>query len=252
MKNGFNKMNEIYTFDHIRDDIIAENLTISSDLSELFFLFFCQMSYFAPGQLDDIITQVPNLKSYVRMHTGKAISVIYQFEDMAVVTFRGLKTVQDLVRSLNFIPEDYRGTRVHRGFAEATQELNDLGIIPMLAKQRERYDKVIYTGHSLGGAIANILSLDVPPDKLITFGSPKVISKPKSVFENTEIIRYVTKYDFIRYVPPNLPYMYKHIGDGIILPGSFYIKELFRPHRISEYIKSVVSHNGGSELNSKK
>ena len=63
--------------------------------------------------------------------------------------------------------------------------------------------RLLLCGHSLGGAIANILAVDLRPNALITFGCPRVGDD-----------------QFVEYLTPTvpLPFMgYEHAGDALYI-----------------------------------
>lgn len=101
---------------------------------------------------------------------------------------------KDLYADFNVLPANISGTnfKIHSGFLNSAMSVyND--ILYMFKLYKSQNKKIIITGHSKGGAVAQILSfllkfrnnLDI--DFLITFASPKI-------FYNTDIVNYMEKY----------------------------------------------------------
>ncbi len=104
--------------------------------------------------------------------------------DLLIIAFRGsettlrpLRNIIDWLNDLTILKKKYRDTRVHRGFANALE-----AVWPVLAYSINRWGdhrQVWLTGHSLGGALAQLAgySLDhagVNVKGVVTFGSPRV------------------------------------------------------------------------------
>jgi hypothetical protein len=135
---------------------------------------------------------------------------------LAVLSFRGTDASDptDLMDDLNAIPETWIGEgRVHSGFAGALAEIWE----PVrIALQGLVGMKLLFTGHSLGAAMATLASSLQLPAALYTFGSPRV--------GNAEFVaalqqkkldshRYVDCCDIVARVPPEGLLGYVHIGN---------------------------------------
>eukprot|EP00249_Psilotum_nudum_P025344 c29716_g1_i1 orf=317-2224(-) len=133
-----------------------------------------------------------------------------------VVACRGTACLRDVMQDLKFfhVRLPYaNGTAGHWGFAERAKSIP----IELFCNLLSMGEEVVFTGHSLGGAVASLLSLRVlesvaglhqPQVQCITFGSPLfasrsladlIDSKYKDVF-----VHVVCKKDF---VPRILPFM---------------------------------------------
>lgn len=69
------------------------------------------------------------------------------------------------------------GGKFHRGFATALKPLWK----ELEADVREVAPSAVFTGHSLGGAMATLAATLVRPDSPITFGSPRVGDEDRRV-----------------------------------------------------------------------
>ena len=103
--------------------------------------------------------------------------VIYD-EDCTIVSFRGTSSMQDVFSDLNAfsIAIDNKSARIHAGFLEQYQSL-EADILRLLDKD----SSIVTTGHSLGGAMAQIAAFQLQQKGFKTatvhFGSPRVGNK---------------------------------------------------------------------------
>lgn len=112
--------------------------------------------------------------------TNSATATIDRVGDYTVLAYKGSAELTDWLINATAMPRPYAGAWVHWGFAcahrsiwpEVRNELVRLGNRPL-----------IVTGHSLGGALAELTMLmlgDYPaPVHLVTFGKPNVFAKPR-------------------------------------------------------------------------
>jgi Lipase (class 3) len=106
------------------------------------------------------------------------------------------------------------GGLVHSGFEKALDQVRSQ-IEPVL---RDVQLRKVFTGHSLGAALATLAASLYTPDSLYTFGSPRVgdqafVSTLKTV--NT-LRRYVNCCDIVTRIPPE-PLNYEHVGSPVYI-----------------------------------
>ena len=100
-------------------------------------------------------------------------------DDALVVAFRGSANVKNFLTNLRFklVPlQGHPTAKVHEGFQEASQGLWAL-LKPDLESLTDSGRPVIFTGHSLGGATAQLCALAAGPEtvaELVTFGGPLI------------------------------------------------------------------------------
>jgi len=130
---------------------------------------------------------------------------------LAVVAFRGTdkddpSDVADDCKAAK-IPWE-RGGKVHEGFAGALADVR-----PALEKALQSLPgRVLFTGHSLGAALATLLAGVKTPDALYTFGSPLVGDADfVATLTNVKNFRYVDCCDIVTRIPP-AGLGYAHLG----------------------------------------
>ncbi len=105
------------------------------------------------------------------------------------------------------------GGRVHQGFAAA------LGMVwePIAAALTSVTGRLLYTGHSLGGALATLAASHRSPQALYSYGSPRV-GDAAFVEANgaVEHHRYLNCCDIVARLPPEA-LMYRHLGPASYL-----------------------------------
>jgi hypothetical protein len=142
---------------------------------------------------------------------------------LGVLSFRGTNAGDpfDLMDDFNAAPETWNpGGKVHSGFAGALHALWDAANQALAAIPGYR---LLFTGHSLGAAMATLASSLQPPASLYTFGSPRVGDSTfvKSL-QGLDNHRYVDCCDLVARVPPEGMLGYTH------LPGNIFYIDLNR------------------------
>jgi hypothetical protein len=151
--------------------------------------------------------------------------------DLIALAFRGTSSIKNWdtdfrVRLVH--PDDTdRQLRVHEGFYQAFVKLNEgrLGIKDKLdaIKEATKGAVPIYiTGHSLGGALAQIAAAVLGSDQVAacyTFGSPRVGNSYFDLWVKVPSYRVMNYADIVPQVP--LPVVYRHSGDPRYLPDRF-------------------------------
>ena len=165
---------------------------------------------------------------------------------VTIISIRGTDNGKNVLTDLDARPfrDKKLGVQVHRGFRDASEKLKN-DIIENVALE----ETIILTGHSLGGAIAQILGLWFEEDayevQIYTFGSPSIMME--QMWEDGHFRVYLEN-DPVPFLPP---YPYVHWGIGINAetldwdedhPIGDITKIDARDHSIKEYLKILNRH----------
>jgi triacylglycerol lipase len=153
---------------------------------------------------------------------------IVEGSDIIVLAFRGTASQRDWDTDFNARlinpPHTDASLRVHEGFYSAFLKLSDgaKGIQQKIdeIKQATQGQIPIYlTGHSLGGALAQISAAVLGDDQIAacyTFGSPRVGNSVFDLWVKPPSYRVINYADIVPQVP--LPFVYHHSGDPRYMP----------------------------------
>ena len=173
---------------------------------------------------------------------------VVQDRGVTIISIRGTDNSKNVLTDLDARPFRDRklGVQIHRGFRDAAEKLKN-DIIENVPLE----ENIILTGHSLGGAIAQILGLWFEDDayevQIYTFGSPSVLIE--QMWEDGHFRVYLEN-DPVPFLPP---FPYVHWGIRINAetldwdedhPIGDVSKIDARDHSIKEYLKVLRRHNG--------
>ena len=172
---------------------------------------------------------------------------VVQDRGVTIISIRGTDNAKNVLTDLDARPFQDRklGVQVHRGFRDASEKLKN-DIIENVPLE----ENIILTGHSLGGAIAQILGLWFEDDayevQIYTFGSPSVMIE--QMWEDGHFRVYLEN-DPVPFLPP-FPYMHwgirinaETLGWDENHPVGDVTKIDARDHSIKEYLKVLRRHN---------
>lgn len=128
-------------------------------------------------------------------------AIIRRCSRFMFIAFRGTSNGKDVRQDLKRIQEENGHGDVHEGFLQCYLSIKQqLQAVLNSAKRKEL--KVIFTGHSLGGAIAQLAAVDHKAS-CIAFGSPKVGDQDfvQALEALDDLILYENHLDFISELP---------------------------------------------------
>ena len=136
--------------------------------------------------------------------------------DTSYLIFPGTRNVQGWLTDLDILIRRTRtGFLAHSGFIDAADKLWDAVSVDAPAR-----DNLIITGHSLGGAIAELFS-EYTIEACVTFGCPRNYSRLNVSLPTRDHARYVNGGDPIPHVPDALNFQHPcdqtFLGKGSLL-----------------------------------
>ncbi|MEP6701503.1 MAG: lipase family protein [Betaproteobacteria bacterium] len=122
---------------------------------------------------------------------------------LTVVSFRGTASLLDLAMDLaTWRVRWSAGGRVHAGFACALRPVWG-ELVHALSHEAHEGSRLVFTGHSLGAALATLAATLMPPAALYTFGSPRVgDARFVELLRDVPFVRTTDCADLVCHVPP--------------------------------------------------
>ena len=136
-----------------------------------------------------------------------------------VLVFRGTQGLRNFLTDFQPFPKTWTmGGKVHRGFGRALDKVWDA--LELVLADRKR--PVLFTGHSLGGALATLAASRHAPTALYSFGSPRVGDEDfVSTLAAVPAYRVVHHQDLVPHLPPSqAPIRFRHVGLPYYLDGA--------------------------------
>jgi triacylglycerol lipase len=159
---------------------------------------------------------------------------VAQNAEMILVAFRGTDPLKPIDWFTDFDAlqqhDDFPGARVHKGFDDALDAVwrsKGEEVLPQrLAARGDR--KVWITGHSLGGALAELAAAKaaivsgIPVQGVYTFGQPRVgdegFARKVNEVLGSRIFRFINNHDIVPRVPL-FSMGYRHFADELLFKG---------------------------------
>lgn len=172
-----------------------------------------RVAYCSDARVQEITTSIGCTRCEAfHLRGTHAFLITHAVRDTTVLAFRGTEPDwQNVLTDARFWKQAWSlGGAVHTGFAEAILE-----IWPQIAPSLKPVGgRVLYTGHSLGAALATLAATLHPPTELFTFGSPLIgDSAFIELLKEVSVHRYVNCCDLVCQVPPAM-FGYAH-SDGL-------------------------------------
>jgi|TARA_Y100000004_G_scaffold124158_1_gene139625 triacylglycerol lipase len=191
-------------------------MDLAAYLSEM-----ARLAYLDPQQFDEEFVELPGYVNREFICADNAEGYIIEFEDTVILSFRGTQPSQlkDITADLKFwrIDPSSNGEKIHSGFWKEAFSLFPL----VVAKTQElRHKPFLITGHSLGGAIAVVMTgflLDIGYNiqHLYTYGQPRVGNKKfcSKIDRECNWQRFVNNNDIVPRVPLKAGWLFSDGGN---------------------------------------
>jgi hypothetical protein len=171
-----------------------------------------------------------------------------------IVAFRGTQFIHDWLDDFDFIPAPYapvpgRGT-VHEGFQIVYLAVRD-NLIALLNKYSAGYRELLITGHSLGGALCPLATLDLLnlnqnlSPVVYTWAEPRVGHDDFVTFFNTHVnicYRIVNVWDVVPHLPPDIA-GYEHEGNQVTIDSGFSLDVVHNHVLSTGYVPGMATWN---------
>jgi len=145
-----------------------------------------------------VVARVAELKIEI-IETRFYVYVVARISDFTVVAVRGTASKGDVLLDLNALKNPAKTGFYHRGFHDEAVEA-----LPLLEAATDGTDWLYFTGHSMGGAVASILSqiwqAKSRPMTPYVYASPRFGTA--SVSKRSPRYAYARPADFVPHLPP--------------------------------------------------
>ncbi|MBT7982503.1 MAG: lipase family protein [Akkermansiaceae bacterium] len=180
-------------------------------------------AYQSPELIGHQIVEEWKVPNFLPFHHSNVRGFIAASDHFTIVSFLGSERDSEIWQEnidASFIEGPFgQGDRVHRGFnIGIADEIKN--IESKIADVGNENAPVLLTGHSLGGAIANLAAAYLfikkhPVHSVYTFGAPRVGCKNfKDIYNKFDCgrsFRIVNRHDIVSRIPPRM-LRYKHVG----------------------------------------
>ena len=205
-------------------------------------MYFSQLVYFKWSFVEKSVTSLPRYHSHEIYDIDGVQALLVEFQNSVWVTFRGTEMkFNDWITILRFWQGGYGMSEAHEGFVKAWDKIKE----PLLARimeARVRGKEAHFTGHSMGGALATLASIDHKPAASVVFGSPRVLQGKyyADYFKSFPFIRFEMDWDIVTHIPFSMSFItnYNHVGLDKRIPGKF---KLLKNHFIKSYLRESLN-----------
>lgn len=205
-------------------------------------MYFAQLVYFRWSFVEKSIKTLPGYQSHSIYDVDGVQALIVEFRNAVWVAFRGTEMkLNDWATISKFWQGGYGQSEAHQGFIDALEKIKK----PMLEEimtMRVKGKKIVFCGHSMGGALATLLCVNHRPYACCVFGSPKVMQGNyyRNYFQSFPFIRFEMEWDFVTHIPVTISFImkYQHVGKSKKMPAKF---KPLRNHFINSYLRHSLN-----------
>jgi predicted lipase len=169
---------------------------------------------------------------------------------IAIVAFRGTQDAKDWLDDVDAVPVEYQPVKgiglAHMGFQLVYEHVR-ASLSALLTGPCAGAQRILVTGHSLGGAVAVLSGFDISKNivagsipEFYTFAGPRSVDPGFSGKFNSAFPvcnRVVNFMDVVPQVP--LPPVYEHVGQEQLVHGGFKPLDIVYAHRLTTYLAGL-------------
>lgn len=208
------------------------NATSYSPKNSLSMALACYLSYQSQAQIEQQLKQW-GFSHVAHLEANKGLKIdtqgfVASKDNLSLIAFRGSESIQDWMSNFTVVTDagPFSDTRIHEGFQDALFPVI-MDLTEEIIKQGGGNQSLWITGHSLGGALATILTAmylerDRKVQCLYTFGSPRVGNQSFRTNFNQRFYdhayRVVNGNDLVPHLPPEP--LFSHVGNQIIFDAN--------------------------------
>ena len=196
------------------DIIDSDSRAVGFSLRTGYYLAHCSLAaYGGPGDWPEILA----LGDSIRPFECEAFhGFVAAQRNVAIVAFRGTASIGNALTDIEaaLIRHDIFPGLIHFGFARAAEAVYPM--VRVLLTALDRRLPILVTGHSLGGAMATLVSHRLavegfPVRAVYTYGSPRAGNRSFRDAYRLPNYRFVNDNDLVPHLP--MRWCYRHVGD---------------------------------------
>lgn len=220
----------------IKEDLASDTLVS---------LYISHLSYISKDRFVKL-ADILDMTNFHFLEGKNSTAIVIETEDTVFVSFKGMnyKDPFHIKKVLEYVGTPFNYVLAHSGFVELVKEHID-AIKAILLRHNKR---LVFCGHSLGGAQCELLATAIKPDVIITFGCPRVFLRDQT-FENftgIKHLKFASDKDFVCHLPFALV-KFKHSKKPIKLADQLNMN-FIKNHLLDNYVKLIMSDDGKYSL----
>ena len=220
--------------------IDSDYRAVKFSLKTAYYLAHCSLAaYGGPGDWPEMLGLGDSIRPF---QCGAFHGFVAAQQNAAIVAFRGTATIGNALTDIEaaLIRHDIFPGMIHCGFARASETVYPT--VRVLLTALDRRMPILVTGHSLGGAMATLVSHRLaiegfPVRAVYTYGSPRAGNRAFRDAYQLRNYRFVNDNDLVPHLP--MHWCYRHVGELKLLnsDGQLLEEEKHWKHKKRQLVK---------------
>jgi hypothetical protein len=184
-------------------------------------LKLCEISYYSMDvQIKDL--KKLKFKKFKSFQKENTYAFSCKKDGILYLVFRGSDNAQDILDDLDVKKVREGNGKVHAGYKRHLDRVWK-DVKNYLSKQK--YKKLVVTGHSMGGAVGQIVNYRLPKTVGYYFGSARSVNSKIYYDQKSYVYQIQDKYDLVTNLPPKFIFDFRLTGTKFVLEyGKLYNK----------------------------